>query len=89
MTELGVFRTGWSDSGGMDQRRSSEVYRDYIEGLEDDFWLILDYFGRDFVETKAKQPPHHLTYSGRMVQSGFHPVIPGDTRNPALPLKNF
>lgn len=29
-----------------------EVYGDYIEGLEEDFWLILEYFGRDFVEVK-------------------------------------
>ncbi len=31
-----------------------EVYGDYIEGLEEDFWLILEYFGRDFVERKTK-----------------------------------
>jgi len=48
-----------------------EVYGDYIEGLEEDFWLILEYFGRDFVETKAKRPPHLLDYQSSNV------VIPG------------
>jgi integrase len=57
--------------------------------LEEDFWLILDYFGRNFVEIKAKRPPHLLEYPGMMVQPGFHPVITGETRNPALPLKTF
>lgn len=35
-----------------------EVYGDYIDGLEEDYWLILDYFGRDFIESKGlKQAP--------------------------------
>ncbi len=34
-----------------------EVYGDYIDGLEEDFWPILEYFGRDFVEPKLKRPP--------------------------------
>ncbi|WP_223911440.1 site-specific integrase [Geobacter sp. AOG1] len=66
-----------------------EVYGDYIEGLEGDFWLILEYFGRDFVERKAKQPAHLLAYPGMMVQPGFHQGISEETRNPALPLKTF
>ncbi|MBT0654152.1 site-specific integrase [Geomobilimonas luticola] len=66
-----------------------EVYGDYIEGLEEDFWLILEYFGRDFVEGKAKQPPHLLAYPGMMVQPGFHQVIIEETRSPVLPLKTF
>ena len=32
-----------------------EVYGDYIEGLEEDFWEILEYFGRDFAQPKMKQ----------------------------------
>lgn len=32
-----------------------EVYGDYIEGLEEDFWQILEYFGRDFAEPKMKK----------------------------------
>jgi len=39
-----------------------EVYGDYIDGLEEDFWKILEYYGRDFVEPKAKRPPHLLEY---------------------------
>ena len=66
-----------------------EVYGDYIEGLEEDFWLILEYYGRDFVEGKAKQPPHLLAYPGMMVQPGFHQVIIEETRSPVLPLKTF
>ncbi len=33
-----------------------EVYGDYIEGLEEDFWKIVEYMGRDFVQPKAKTP---------------------------------
>lgn len=33
-----------------------EVYGDYIEGLEEDFWQILVYMGKDFVQPKAKPP---------------------------------
>lgn len=39
-----------------------EVYGDYIEGLEEDFWQILDYFGRDFVEPKRKGMPPEIEY---------------------------
>jgi len=31
------------------------VYGDYIEGLEEDFWQILEYYGKDFAEPKKKQ----------------------------------
>lgn len=31
-----------------------EVYGDYIDGLEDDFWQILEYFGQDFIQPKMK-----------------------------------
>jgi integrase len=48
-----------------------EVYGDYIEGLEQDAWKILEYFGRDFIETKGQRPPHFLGYP-----SGANTVIP-------------
>lgn len=41
-----------------------KVYGDYIEGLEEDAWKILEYFGRDFIETKGQRPPHFLGYTG-------------------------
>jgi integrase len=46
-----------------------EVCGDYIEGLEEDAWKILEYFGRDFLEITAKRPPHlqRLPHSGNMV----------------------
>lgn len=37
-----------------------EVYGDYIEGLEEDVWKILAFFGRDFLETKGQRPPRYL-----------------------------
>ena len=48
-----------------------EVYGDYIEGLEDDAWKILEYFGRDFIETKGQRPPNFLGYP-----SGANPMSP-------------
>ena len=42
------------------KRMVYEVYGDYVEGLENDFWNILNYFGKDFVETKKRpQTPHY------------------------------
>lgn len=32
-----------------------EVYGDYIEGLEEDAWKILEYYGRDFIEGKGQK----------------------------------
>jgi integrase len=32
-----------------------EVYGDYIEGLEEILWEMLEYYGRDFAEPKKKQ----------------------------------
>lgn len=68
-----------------------EVYGDYIEGLEEDFWKILEYFGRDFIEPKGKRPPNMPDY-----QNGSNMVIPVSylrldkaTESPALPLKTF
>ena len=31
-----------------------EVYGNYIEGIEEDYWDILNYFGKDYVEIKKK-----------------------------------
>lgn len=39
-----------------------EVYGDYIEGLEEDFWQILEYYGKDFAEPKKKRTPNMINY---------------------------
>ncbi len=39
-----------------------EVYGDYIEGLDEDFWLILEYFGRDFAEPRRNGNPSIYGY---------------------------
>jgi integrase len=39
-----------------------EVYGDYIEGLEEDFWQILEYYGKDFAEPKKKKIPQMINY---------------------------
>lgn len=31
-----------------------EVYGNYLEGVETDYWDILNYFGKDFVEVKKR-----------------------------------
>jgi len=48
-----------------------EVYGDCIEGLEDDFWDIMEYCGRDFAEPKKKTIPHVIDCQGNQ-----SPVIP-------------
>jgi len=50
-----------------------EVYGDYIEGLEEDYWLILEYYGKDFAQPKMKQSAITMEY-----QNGFNfpPSIP-------------
>ncbi|BEH10674.1 MULTISPECIES: hypothetical protein [Geobacter] len=66
-----------------------EVYGDYIDGLEEDFWKILEYFGRDSVETRAKRPPYLLDHPGTI-----YPMVPGsyhqlehEKQSPGLQLK--
>lgn len=54
-----------------------EVYGDYIEGLEEDFWLILEYYGKDFAQPKMKQSAIMMEY-----QNGFN--FP-----PSIPLQPF
>ena len=51
-----------------------EVYGDYIEGLEDDAWKILEYFGRDFIENKGQRPPRNFG-----LPDGVNPMIPVPT----------
>jgi integrase len=65
-----------------------EVYGDYIEGLEEDLWQILEYFGKDFVEPKRKNSPLVIDYqqsSSMMVPSTVYPFFSVENRNPALP----
>ncbi len=62
-----------------------EVYGDYIEGVEEDFWQILAYYGQDFAQPKMKQAP-----------IGFYPTVyPGQVitlpiqETPNLPTRTF
>lgn len=55
-----------------------EVYGDYIEGLEEDFWQILEYFGKDFAQPKMKQS----------ATIGYGQVIPYQLQRPDFPQKN-
>ena len=64
-----------------------EVYGDYIEGLEEDAWKILEYFGRDFIETKAKRPGY--PHGANMVIPVSFLRLDQQTQSPALPLKTF
>jgi integrase len=42
-----------------------DVYGDYVEGLEDDYSRILEYFGKDFISSKKRNP---LALSPSMVK---------------------
>ena len=55
-----------------------EVYGDYIEGLEEDFWDILAYYGRDFAEAKKKLS----------VTVGYSQTIPFPLQSFNLPQQN-
>lgn len=50
-----------------------EVYGDYIEGLEEDFWLILEYYGKDFAQPKMKHSATTIEYQNGYT---FPPSIP-------------
>lgn len=39
-----------------------EVYGDYIEGIKENFWLILEYYGKDFAQPKLKQSATMMEY---------------------------
>jgi integrase len=41
-----------------------EVYGNYIDGLEKDYWDILNYFGKDYVEVKRKPLPFYQNVLG-------------------------
>ncbi len=40
-----------------------EKYGDYVEDLESDFWDVLNYMGRDYVEVKRKPRPYYQILS--------------------------
>jgi integrase len=37
---------------GHGSKQMVEVYGNYVDGLENDFWGIVNYFGKDSTETK-------------------------------------
>ena len=41
-----------------------DVYGNYIEGMEDDFWDIVNYFGKDFIEAKKRPLLFHYNSLG-------------------------
>jgi len=41
-----------------------EVYGNYLDGLEGDYWNILNYFGKDFVEAKRKPLSFYQNFLG-------------------------
>ena len=59
-----------------------EVYWDYIEGLEEDFWQILEYYGRDFAQPKTKASTTMMEY-----QNGQAFVLPYQLPAMMLPEK--
>jgi integrase len=48
--------------GSESKKMIYEVYGDYIEGLEEDFWQVPEYYGRDFAEPKKKIIPQMINY---------------------------
>jgi len=53
-----------------------EVYGDYIEGLEEDYWKILEYMGKDFIQAKGKTPAIFQNRAESSVESqGLNPFI--------------
>jgi len=41
------------------KRMIYDTYGNYVEDLECDFWDVVNYFGKDFLEAKKKPPRHH------------------------------
>jgi integrase len=70
-----------------------EVYGDYIEGLEEDFWQILAYFGRDFAQPKMKASSTMIEYQNGYTFPPSFPLQPSNypqqNEAPNLPLKTF
>lgn len=44
-----------------------EVYGDYVDGLESDFWNIVNYFGKDYMDVKKRPLPHYQLLSSESV----------------------
>jgi integrase len=41
-----------------------EVYGNYLDGLETDYWEILNYFGKDFIEVKKRPLSYYQNLPG-------------------------
>jgi integrase len=41
-----------------------EVYGNYLDGIETEYWEILDYFGKDFIETKKRPLAYYQNLPG-------------------------
>jgi integrase len=65
-----------------------EVYGDYIEGLDEDFWQILQYFGQDFAQPKKKQSTT-VGYGKVIPYQMQQPDFPQINEAPNLPFKTF
>lgn len=52
-----------------------ETYGNYVEGLEQDTLLILEYFGRDFIEPKMKTPATPLHGGNYATPAAFLPLM--------------
>lgn len=48
-----------------------DIYGNYVEGLEEDIWSMLEYFGRDFIE---KQKPRQIQPLEYYVNLGSGPI---------------
>lgn len=57
--------------------------------MGEDFWKIREYFGRNFVETKAKRPPRLLDHPGTVYQMvpGSYLQLEQEKQSPELSLK--
>jgi len=82
-------REGYGSRRCRRQASSTEtVYGDYIEGLEEDFWQILEYFGQDFAQPKMKQSAT-VGYS-QAIPYHLQPVnFPLQNETPNLPIRTF
>jgi len=65
-----------------------EVYGDYIEGLEEDFWDILEYYGREFADPKKKQSAT-IGYGQPIPFPQQSIIVPQQNEAPNLPVKTF
>ncbi len=56
------------------KRMIYEVYGNYVEGLEGDFWDILNYVGKDFAETKKRPSSSHYNFLSESYGESRGPV---------------